>query len=52
MTKLTVYAIVSIEVEVDDSSPLTEGDLIWDASLMLLPSKVTLEDIVQWEPRK
>lgn len=52
MSKFTVYATVSIEVELDDSSPLIEDDAIWDASLMVLPNKVTLEDIQEWDQSK
>jgi hypothetical protein len=50
MTKFTVYAMFSFEVDTDEAdADLIEADAVHEAVMLVTPSDFALEEIVEWE---
>jgi hypothetical protein len=50
MTKFTVYAMFSFEVDTDEAdADLIEVDAVHEAAMLVTPSDFALEEIVEWE---
>ena len=50
MTKFTVYAMFSFEVDTDEADAgLIEADAVHEAVMLVTPSGFTLEDVIEWE---
>lgn len=50
MTKFTVYAMFSFEVDTDEAdADLIEVDAVYEAAMLVTPSGFTLEEIVERE---
>lgn len=49
-SKIEVTAVVTFKVELDPNSDLVPVDQAHDAAVGFLPSDVTLEEILSWEP--
>jgi hypothetical protein len=50
MTKFTVYAMFSFDIDTDEADPdLDEVDAVNEAVWLVTPNGFTLEDVIEWE---
>jgi hypothetical protein len=50
MTKFTVYAMFSFQVDTDEAdADLIEVDAVHEAAMFVTPSGFALEEIIEWE---